>query len=572
MKLLKYSAILIPLLFLSGCSFKGNSNPVTMDQQLVNDPTDIFSMKEKNFPMKVKANETKFNELIKEFNEKNPFKYVVINEIENDFVLKYDYDFKNLEEFIDYVNASLNRKITLARHSGLMYKITEKKEISIFDEDYLIDVGGLNFVDRPIQLLGDITHVDAIDMIEKDFNIPIIIKSNTPIEESPLNDKKLKDYQGTVKKLIQRIAIENKLFIRFHKGMVVLTDVDTKNFELKIPSLDLKTAGIFKDMTSVELQPYDDLQEELETVLGDDAVININNSTGNILIKGNYDDLRQAQHIIKNFHDVYSKTISMDVYIYEVSLNKKNKFGVSFDSNMIKDFLGNSTYKLSTDFNLGTIATDTAASSIGFAQNFPVAEGAEAKFNKFFINFLNNFGNTRILTKPKLETINNIPVSMKITTSQDYVASIDETLSTDTGQTTSNTASSTNVTKETIETGFVLGLYPIAEKNDKIKIIIKPVISQLLNITPYEYGSEDNPRSIQLITKTEKDFSQIINMNNNEVAVISGYIYEKSIANKDTLPWMNPEEDSFLDPLTSAKTNERERIELIIAIKARIKE
>lgn len=572
MKLLKYSAILIPLLFLSGCSFKGNSNPVTMDQQLVNDPTDIFSMKEKNFPMKVKANETKFNELIKEFNEKNPFKYVVINEIENDFVLKYDYDFKNLEEFIDYVNASLNRKITLARYSGLMYKITEKKEISIFDEDYLIDVGGLNFVDRPIQLLGDITHVDAIDMIEKDFNIPIIIKSNTPIEESPLNDKKLKDYQGTVKKLIQRIAIENKLFIRFHKGMVVLTDVDTKNFELKIPSLDLKTSGIFKDMTSVVLNPYDDLQQELETVLGDDAVININNSTGNILIKGNYDDLRQAQHIIKNFHDVYSKTISMDVYIYEVSLNRKNKFGVSFDSNMIKDFLGNSTYKLSTDFNLGSIATDTAASSVGFAQNFPVAEGAEAKFNKFFINFLNNFGNTRILTKPKLETINNIPVSMKITTSQDYVASIDETLSTDTGQTTSNTASSTNVTKETIETGFVLGLYPIAERNDKIKIIIKPVISQLLNITPYEYGSEESPKTIQLITKTEKDFSQIINMNNNEVAVISGYIYEKSIANKDTLPWMNPEEDSFLDPLTSAKTNERERIELIIAIKARIKE
>jgi type II secretory pathway component GspD/PulD (secretin) len=268
---------------------------------------------------------------------------------------------------------------------------------------------------------------------------------------------------------------------------------------------------------------------------------------------------------------MYSRSISLDVYIYEVNLNKTNKFGVSLENQFVSKYL-NASDVSNINLNLGQMSSVTTPglSTLSFARTFDTAQGEDAKFNKFFLNFLNQFGNTRVLTKPKLQTINGIPVSMKITTKQDYVANIDETLSSDINTNTTNTTNSTNVEKDTIETGFTLGLYPVAQKDGKIKLIVKPLISQLMKIEPYEYGTEEAPKTIQLLTVTEKDFSQIININDGEVAVISGYIYEKDNKTKDTLPFFDSENDTPFDFFTGTKGSSVEKVEMVIAVKATI--
>jgi len=327
-------------------------------------------------------------------------------------------------------------------------------------------------------------------------------------------------------------------------------------------------------MSSVELRPYEDLKSQLGAVLSSNSTLNLNKSTGQILITANFDELRNVQLLLKKFYEIYSKTIAMDVYIYQVKLKKNNKFGVSFNSNAMSRILSSSSSLASSvALNIGgglSSTTNPATSELSLTKNYTVPKGTDAKFNKFFLKFLNNFGDTTVLTKPKLETINTIPVSMKITQSQDYVASIDQSTISNTNTNVATTSSSTNVTKGTIQTGFTLGLYPMAERNGKIKILIKPKITQLLNITPYTYGSKTNKKIIQLITKSTKDFSQMVNIKNNEVAIISGYIYEDNTASKDALPYMDTTKDSILDPLLSTKSKSIQRNEMIIAIKARI--
>jgi len=599
-----YKILLLPLtimFFLMGCSnITQTVNPVSIHQTLKNDDMNIFNSKyEKNqktkkYEIKIIPNKSKFKEVIKEYNNNNPYNKLIIDEgVKNDFVLKYKYTFKNIDNFIDYVNATLNKNINITRISGTIYKLNEDTTVSkMFKESYLINTSVLDFMDIPFSLKGETSYNEILNIIQKDFNIPIIIKENSISKVSSSSSKSdsssstitksnlknrlktdnITNYSGTIKKIIQRIAIEEKLFINYKDGIIILSDHALRLFELKIPSIDYKTQEIFKDMTSVELNPYDDLKKQLDNVIIN-GTFNINKSTGHILINANYDELRHAQILLKDFYNVYNKTIDMDVYIYEVNLNKDNKFGVSFDSNMMAKVLGlNPDLAASLNIDLGNVNSDTSLSGIALGKNYAVPKGQDAKFNKFFLKFLNNFGNTRILTKPKLETINTIPVSMKITTSQDYVSSIDETSTTDTNSNTTSTNGTTNIQTDTIESGFTLGLYPMAENDGKIKILLKPEISQLLDLTPYKYGSTDNPKTVQLVTKSKKDFSQVINIKNNEVAIISGYIYETNKANKDTLPWMDSTKDSVLDPLLSTKKKKLQRTEMIIAIKARIKE
>lgn len=606
------------ILFLfTGCSLNQTINPVSMEQKLKNDDMNIFNEDEikkyNKFSINIKPGDT-IKGIIKKYNKENPFNNLVIDRIKKDVILKYNYSFKSLPSFIDYVKATLQKSFILQRHNGKIYSITEAEdEESVFDENYLIDTTVLKFVDQPIQWKGLMNEKEILNTIEENFNIPIIYKKNVKNyidnnikgseteeysdsnstkkivnnnsetsstnnknknnekteENLDLSKKYIENYSGTIKKLLQRIAIENKLFLKYQKGIVILSEYDTKTFNLKIPYLDLKTVDLFKDITSLNLKPYEDLEKELRTILSSKAKLNINKSTGNVLIRANYDDLREAQIIIKNFHDMYKKTIDLDVYVYEVVLSKDNAFGVSFDNQFVNNYM-NGTGVGKVTLNLGSLST-TTNSDLSTLSYVTSGSSTDSKFSKFFLNFLNNYGNAKILTKPKLQTINGIPVSMKVMNKQDYVASIDESSNTDTNSNTTSSSTSTNVDKETIETGFQLGIYPIAEKNGKIKLIIKPVISQLLNTDDFTYGTKDNPKTIQLLNVSEKDFSQTININDGEVAIISGYVYEKNYSTKDALPFIDATTDNVLDPLLATKEKVITRNELIIAIKAKIR-
>lgn len=555
-KSILYISLISIITIFSGCTglIKG-TEPVSIEQnKLDNDTMNIFNEKKFNdYNISIKEKDTLKN-IIKTYNKTNPNKHIIIDKTKEDIIFDYEYECKTLAEFMDYIKVTKNIRLVLNKYNSTMYELKEQEKITdIFEESFLIDVSQLNFVDQPIQWDGVMSHEEILTFIEDNFNIPILYKKqlnekdDTSIDMKNLKlNKKVSDYSGTLKKIIQKIAIENKLFIKYQQGIIVLSENDTRSFSLKIPYLDLATEEMFENITSLQLTPYEDLESQLQTVMSDETKININKSNGTIIIRGNYDDLREAQLVIKNFHEIYSRSIALDVYIYEVDLSKSNKLGVSFESSDLKLDLG----KLTT-------ATTTGLSTAAFN-------------DKLFINFLNQFGNTRILTKPKLETINGIPVSMKITTKQDYVANIEEASSTTSNTNTSSTANTTNVEKETVETGFRLGIYPMAQKDGKIKLIIKPLISQLMKIEPYEYGTTESPKTIQLITTTEKDFSQIININDGEVAIISGYIYEKDNKTKDTLPGIDSSEDTFLDFLMGTKGSNRSKTEMVIAVKATV--
>ena len=90
---------------------------------------------------------------------------------------------------------------------------------------------------------------------------------------------------------------------------------------------------------------------------------------------------------------------------------------------------------------------------------------------------LNQFGKTAVVTKPTLETINNLPVSLDVVDSLDYVAKIERgssTSSTNSGLGTSS--SSVDVDIETVTTGYSVVLHPKID-GEYIQIALKNISS-----------------------------------------------------------------------------------------------
>ena len=184
--------------------------------------------------------------------------------------------------------------------------------------------------------------------------------------------------------------------------------------------------------------------------------------------------------------------------------------------------------------------------------------------------YLNQFGRTTVVTKPTLGTINNLPVKLDIVNSVDYVYNIEQS-STNAGVSgVDNPVSIAQTFKpeiKTVTTGFSLVVHPKLEK-DFIKIAIKNITSNLNGLTPYTYG-KDNENVIMLKDVSAREFDETVKIKEGEIAIIGGYMYTKKHSLKNGLPYTNAE-DSALDPLTSAKENEKEKVEIVITISASV--
>ena len=170
---------------------------------------------------------------------------------------------------------------------------------------------------------------------------------------------------------------------------------------------------------------------------------------------------------------------------------------------------------------------------------------------------------------------------MNLTNQKDYVKQVEERTFTSTTPvaTTAGAANvsdgvlrtDSNIQPSVIETGFKLILKPRIGKDGKIKISLDIMITKLDSLLPYEYGTKEEPKTIQLANVATKSFKQVLNLDDNGMAIVGGYIYNKDESIKDMLPGVDLESDSsWWNFLTGSEKKISEKVEMIIALKATI--
>lgn len=638
-----YSSVVLASFILSGCTAKDfNPSPeaVIPEKVLPKQISKTYNVREGE----------SLSALIKKIEAEN--NVVIIDKTKSSILFDRAFPSITMDELQSYIKLQFQRDIVLRKYSDNMYALEEyTPQLKM---DYTKE-GNYKIPDISFKVHGDFTYEKLFNMLrEKGMAINVDIQ-NRASDKAFKIDKKVPEFSGSLESFLSFLGAQENLFVRKTDNGILLKDVDTVTYNLKLPQIKLdpalspdggKTAVVGVTASNNQVQssfngnygsinngmnsystgtssnsystsanstsstgtgttttgttqgstsypgmsngttgasgtmaPIDEMDAQLKALLGTKAVYALNKTSSTLAITGDYESIKTADKLVQNFHDIYGKSVQLEMNIYQVVMNDNKAFGI--DYNMLEQELVGSTLVNVKNFStsLNNIMPTTAG-SISVSNNSGIIKVTDAsgtattdtyqKTNGVVFKYLNKFGRASVVTKPMLGTINNLPVKLDIVDSIDYVYKLNATNNVSTGSTVSTGTSTVEPEIRTLTTGFSLILHPKIE-DDYVKIALKSVISDNNGFTDYSYSSGGTTGSevkIKLKDVSSRQFEEIFKLKNNEIAVVGGYMYQRKASTKNGLPLTTPD-DSALDALTSAKDATTEKVEIVMTIRAR---
>jgi type II secretory pathway component GspD/PulD (secretin) len=288
-------------------------------------------------------------------------------------------------------------------------------------------------------------------------------------------------------------------------GVIILIDTEEKLNEMmaNIKALDTPvTTQVFE----LQYGKVKDLKEQLESMISKGpGKVSIDERTNKAVIADLPERMNDIRRAITAF-DESTRQVFIEAEIVQVVLNREYRRGISWELLRSKldslDLTGTFTSTFTganQEISVGTVATD--------------------KYNAV-LQLLKIYGDTKVLSRPKLAVLNNEEAKILVGTKEAYVT---QTLSQ--GDTT--TVTSENI--EFIDVGVKLNVVPTINKDGFISMKIKPEVSTVLETLETSLGSE-----IPIVETTESE--TVVKIKDGNTIIIGGLMKEEKTDTVQGLP------------------------------------
>lgn len=182
------------------------------------------------------------------------------------------------------------------------------------------------------------------------------------------------------------------------------------------------------------------------------------------------------------------------------------------------------------------------------------------------LQLLKTFGESKVLSSPKIMAINNQTALLKVVNNLVYF-----TVDVNTTAATSTTAGLTTYESEihTVPVGFTMSVTPFVSADDDITLNVRPTISRQIgsvldpNPALKDAGVESSIPVIQ-----EKEMSSVLRLKDRQTAVIGGLIEDQKSYDSLGVPWLS--EVPILGGLFANRKDQTKKTELVIFIRPTI--
>lgn len=273
-----------------------------------------------------------------------------------------------------------------------------------------------------------------------------------------------------------------------------------------------------------QLSVWKDLRATLNDLKSPQGKVFVSESTTTVTVEDHPSNVQAIATYIAQLNQTLSKQVSIQISVYELSLNKEFNYGI--DWNLMQRVLGTN---ISLSGNLGSnssvIPVDEATQTPGLLSatiGNPVGSHA-------IIQALSMQGKLSVVTQPTVVTMNNQVAEVRITRDTSYLQSVSTTTAGVSGSTTST------LTPGIVTDGFSLYLLPKIQGN-KIYLQISSTLSNLTGIdtvtnqppninTNANESNNNSPQyqAIQVPTLAEKHFNQRTALFSGSTLIITGF-------------------------------------------------
>ncbi|MBE0494880.1 MAG: pilus (MSHA type) biogenesis protein MshL [Campylobacterales bacterium] len=378
------------------------------------------------------------------------------------------------------------------------------------------------------EVINQLSSVCSFSTIVRDPQATLLL-------ETSLQGINIKDL--TLHEILDLLLEENNLNYEFKRNVLRISALQTKTFTLDyitsvrqgVATLNASISatpteeGSTRDTANAteneirvteEFDFWKTLDVEITSILnsGSEAYAAqspiINHKAGLITITGTARQIERIQTYLDDLKRRLHRQVMIDVSVISVSLSEKQTTGIDWSK-----FQLSLSHNSDNDLNYVGTSVSNAFNSNNYAKNINILNNISFSMEGL-INFLKSNGDTRVVSSPKVITMNNQQALITVGDNINYRVPEDTSASDgDNITTTYNNYS--------IFIGVLLNLLPEISDENKIMLRINPSISS------FKYSDDDTkqtvPREVAPDT-TEKKLSTVVMVNNGDTIILGGLI------------------------------------------------
>ncbi|MGH8510143.1 MAG: pilus (MSHA type) biogenesis protein MshL [Gammaproteobacteria bacterium] len=260
------------------------------------------------------------------------------------------------------------------------------------------------------------------------------------------------------------------------------------------------------------------------------------------------------------------RQVLVEATVVEVTLNDQYQQGIDWEVLQSGGEGINLTQNLARVS--GAFATPAASIPTSFILDYFDAD-ASGKTIDITVQLLRTFGDVKVLSSPKIMTLNNQTAVLKVVTNVVYFEVDVEPAIVLQGSVGAQQVA-VDTTAKTVPVGLVMTVTPQINENDAVTLNVRPTISRVESFVadpnPELFRDPDNPIPNNVPQIQVQEMESVLQINNGQIAVLGGLMQDTVRQDTNSIPLLS-DIPVLGDSLFRSRNNEYDKSELVIFLR-----
>ena len=349
-------------------------------------------------------------------------------------------------------------------------------------------------------------------MTDKDFELTYGYKfgdrvNTNVIHLSYLTPKDIAVTLNQMKSSIGKVIADDK------SGTIILMDTPTKldAMESFIFEVDVPDAPVLTEIFELKYTKAEEIAEKISEILTEEVGrIKFDPRSNKVIVTDTQEKIDEIKKLIEAF-DGKEKEVLIEAQILQIILSDQHKSGVDWEG-LLSEF---HTLDLTSNFSVLSATEKRGSISIG-----TTPEAGDNDY-RILLEALETIGETNILSKPRIATLNNQEAKILVGSTEPYITT-----------TTTTPASGPTTTSESvnfIDVGVKLFVTPTINKDGYVTMLIKPEVSSVVRTV-----TTGNNNTIPVVETSEAETTVMVK--DGVTIVIGGLMKDEKIESISKMP------------------------------------
>lgn len=299
---------------------------------------------------------------------------------------------------------------------------------------------------------------------------------------------------------------------------------------------------------STNIDFWGDIEQQLRQILSSDGRIVINRMTGSIQVTDAYRNIKNVEWMLDSLKDSMHRQVEIEARIVEVTLRDDMKLGIDW-----------SRINLGRDNNLSLRVMSESMNPDVRGANAQTGISVSLVGNRFsgIINALQEQGDVRVVSQPRIRTLNNQQALIKVGTDEVFWNRAVSRIITD-----GITDTEVTYTQQTVTEGLMLSVTPQISADGWVMLDVAPIITRISGVST----SPDNENNAPIIDI--KQTSTLVRALDGEMVLIGGLIQDGTSDRSTQVPGLG--DIPLFGKAFRGQNQGRERTELVIFLTPKV--